>query len=98
MGLTKRTDGWYVEFRVVDDGTTMKLACGDVGAKLKRWKTGTTNRTLAKQQEALIKTDLMKGLVKSDRLQAPKTFAQWAKEYIEIEEVKALDTYRERCQ
>jgi len=37
-------------------------------------------------------------MVKSDSLQAPKTFAQWAKEYIEIEEVKALDTYRERCQ
>lgn len=98
MGLTKRKDGWYVEFPVTDDGKTLSLASGVPGARLKRWKTGTTNRTLARQQEALIKTELMKGKVKSDRLLAPKTFAQWAEEYVEIEEVKALDTYRERCQ
>jgi integrase len=98
MGLTKRTDGWYVEFRVLDDGKTLSLASGVPGARLKRWKTGTTNRTLAKQQEALIKTELMKGIVKSATFQAPKTFVQWAKEYIEIEEVKILDSYRERCQ
>jgi len=98
MGLTRRKDGYYVEFRVLDDGKTMTLASGIAGAKLKRWKTGTTNRTLAKQQEALIKTDLMKGIVKSDQVQAPMTFAQWAKDYMEIEEVKTLDTYRARCQ
>jgi len=98
MGLTKRTDGWYVEFRVIDDGKTLSLASGVPGSRLKRWKTGTGNRSLAKQQEALIKTELMKGLVKSSTAEAPRTFAQWAKEYVEIEEVKALDSYRERCQ
>jgi integrase len=98
MGLTRRKDCYYVEFRVLDDGKTLTLASGVAGAKLKRWKTGTSNRTIAKQQEALIKTDLMKGIVKSDKVQAPMTLAQWAKEYVEIEEVKTLDTYRARCQ
>ena len=31
------------------------------GARLKRWKVGSLNKTAAKQQEAMIKTDLMKG-------------------------------------
>ena len=81
MGLTKRKDGWYVAFRVLDDGKTLALARGVAGARLKRWKTGTANRTIARQQEALIKTDLMKGALKSDQVQAPQTFAQWAREY-----------------
>src|SRR2546427_3885695 len=98
MGLTRRKDGWYVEFPVLDDGRRLTLARGVQGARVKRWKTGTHNKTVSKQQEALIKTDLMKGIVKSDQVQAPKTFTQWAKEYIEIEEVKRLDTYQERCQ
>src|SRR2546426_580160 len=98
MGLTRRKDGYYVEFPVLDDGKTITLARGVPGARIKRWKTSTTNRTLAKQQEAIIKTDLMKGIVKSKQVQGPKTFAQWAKEYVQIEEVKRLDTYRERCQ
>ena len=36
MGLTKRKDGYYVEFRVLDDGKTLTLARGVPGAKLKR--------------------------------------------------------------
>jgi integrase len=98
MGLTRRKDGYYVEFPVLDDGKTLTLARGVPRARVKRWKTGTANRTIAKQQEALIKTDLMKGIVKSDQVQAPMTFTQWAKEYVQIEEVKTLDTYRARCQ
>ena len=58
MGLTKRKDGWYVEFPVVDDGKVLQLASGTPGAKMKRWKTGSDNKTMAKQQEAMIKTDL----------------------------------------
>ena len=65
MGLTKRRDGYYVEFPVLDDGKTPSLARGIVGAKLKRWKVGSVNRTVAKQQEAIIKTELMKGTMKS---------------------------------
>ena len=66
MGLTKRKEGYYVEFPVLDDGKTLTLARGHPGAKLKRWKVGNLNRTMAKQQETLIKTELMKGLIKSD--------------------------------
>jgi len=98
MGLTKRKDGWYVEFPVVDDGKTLTLARGTPGARIKRWKTGTPNRTLAKQQEAMIKTDLMMGKILSDRVQSTRmTFAHWAKEYVEIQGVKALRSYTERC-
>ena len=73
MGLTNRRDSYYVEFPVLDNGSTLALARGVPGAKLKRWKVGTTNRTVAKQQEALIKTELMKGLVKSDHVQGAMT-------------------------
>ena len=66
MGLTRRRDSFYVEFPVLDDGKTLTLARGIVGAKLKRWKVGSVNRTVAKQQEAIIKTDLMKGAIKSE--------------------------------
>lgn len=74
MGLTKRKDGWYVEFPVIDDGTVLTLARGAPGSKLKRWKTLTPNKTVAKQQEALIKTDLMMGRITSERLKGPMTF------------------------
>lgn len=36
MGLTKRHDSYYVEFRVVDDGKVLRLANERQGAKLKR--------------------------------------------------------------
>jgi hypothetical protein len=97
MGLTKRRDSYYVEFPVLDDGKWLSLARGSPG-RLKRWKVGTLNKTIARQQEALIKTDLLKGILKSEQVEAPKTFEQWAGEYIQIEEVKRLRSYRERCQ
>ena len=51
MGLTRRNGSYYVEFRVVDDGTVLHLASGG-GGKLKRWKIGSLNKTAAKQHEA----------------------------------------------
>ncbi|MDA2909796.1 tyrosine-type recombinase/integrase [Nitrospiraceae bacterium AH_259_D15_M11_P09] len=98
MGLTKRKDSYYVEFPVLDDGKTLTLARGVAGAKLKRWKTGTTNRTMAKQQETLIKTDLMKGIVKSDMAVKCPTFAEWAYTYLGLEEVRSLSTYQDRVE
>jgi len=94
MGLTKRKDGYYVEFPVLDDGKTVTLARGVPGARVKRWKTGTTNRTLAKQQEALIKTDLMKGIVKSDQVQGPMTFKALAEAYLASPDIKRQACYR----
>jgi len=99
MGLTKRKDGWYVEFSVLDDGKVLELARGTPRAKLKRWKTFSTNKTVAKQQEAKIKTDLMMGKISSDRVRSESmTFTEWASEYMEIQAVKALRSYTERCQ
>lgn len=95
MGLTKRKDSYYVEFRVLDDGKTLSLARGIQGAKLKRWKVGSSNKTLAKQQEALIKTDLMKGMVRSDH-DRPMTFAEWGATYLELEEIQRLRSRKDR--
>jgi integrase len=97
MGLTKRRDGWYVEFPVVDDGKVVQLGGGEPEARLKRWKTGTLNKTMAKQQEAIIKTDLMKGRMKSVRGKC-LTFADWADVYLQLEEVKALRSYKDRVE
>lgn len=96
MGLTKRRDSYYVEFPVLDDGKTLTLARGIVGAKLRRWKVGSANRTVAKQQEALIKTELMKGTMKSAQAH-PLLFKDWGLRYLELEEVKRLGSFRDRA-
>ena len=57
---------YYVEFRVLDNGKTLTLAQKGCG-QLKRWKVRSGNRTVAKQHEAMIQTELMKGLVISDQ-------------------------------
>lgn len=93
MGITKRADSLYVEFRVVDDGHTLRLAAPYEGGKVKRWKVGSQKRELAKQQEALIKTNLMKGVIQSERRAKVPTFREWAKRYLELEEIKALRSY-----
>ena len=49
MGLTWRKDSFYVEFRVIDDGKTYRLAWRVPGARLKRWKVNSLNRAVAKQ-------------------------------------------------
>ena len=78
MGLTKRKDSYYVEFPVLDDGNILTLAPGTPGAKIKRWKVGNLNRSAAKQQETLLKVDLMKGIVKSPKASKCPTFQEWA--------------------
>jgi len=95
MGLTKRKDGWYVEFRVVDDDKVLSLSPGGTIGRMKRWKTGTTNKTVAKQWEAKIKTDLLMGKITSERSKSV-TFSQWAETYLQLEEVKSLRSYKDR--
>lgn len=95
MGLTRRKDSYYVEFPVLDDGKVLTLARGIQGARLKRWKVGSLNRTMAKQQETLIKTELLKGVMKSEQ-NAPLLFSQWADSYLTLEEVRSLSTYKDR--
>ncbi len=99
MGLTRRKESYYVEFPVLDDGKTFSLARRSDGAQLKRWKVGCLNKGEAKKQEAIIKTGLLAGTMVSRRVQhETMTFARWASEYVEMEEVKRLRSYRERCQ
>jgi len=99
MGLTKRKDSWYVEFHVLDNGKMLSLASGVQGAKLKRWKVGCTNKTKAKEQEAIIKAKLLAGSMESERAQFNLvTLGRWAEEYKAIEEVSRLRSYKERCQ
>jgi integrase len=95
MGLTKRRDSYYVEFRVLDDGKVLRLATGIAGARLKRWKVGSLNKTTAKHQEAIIKTELMTGNIKSEQGR-PMTFCEWGKSYLELEGVKGLRSYQDR--
>jgi integrase len=95
MGLTKRKDSYYIEFRVLSDGKALRLAHKGSGGRLKRWKVGSLNKTMAKQQESIIKTDLMKGSIKTDHAK-PVLFKEWALRYLELEEVCRLRSFRDR--
>lgn len=97
MGLTRRKDSYYVEFQILDDGDALKLASGG-GGQLKRWKVGSLNKTVAKQQEAVLKTHLLTGQIpspgKSRALSV--TFRQWATQYLALEPIKNLKGYVSR--
>ena len=94
MGLTKRKDSWYVEFRVLDDGEALRLAGGG-GGQLKRWKVGCLSKTAAKQQEAVLRTKLLTGQLVSPRKARSQsvTFRQWSKQYLALEPIKQLRGY-----
>ncbi len=96
MGLTKRKDSYYIEFPVIDDGKTLKLARGVLGAKLKRWSAKTTNRTVAREQEAMIMNDLMKERLpgKRAKTQAQMTFKALAHSYVASPPIKRQACYR----
>jgi integrase len=97
MGLTKRKDSFYVEFRVLDDGERLILAPPGLG-KLKRWKVGTCERRIARTQEAVIKTGLLAGTFKSASIERPTLFEDWVETYLEIQEVTLLRTYERVAQ
>lgn len=94
MGLTKRPDSYYVEFRVIDseDGKSLVLASGVVGARKKRWKVGCLNKTIAREMEAAIKTRILLGQESSERA-TPVLFKDWAKTYLDLVEVKSLRSF-----
>ena len=71
-----------MKFPIGDDGKVLQLARGTPGASLKRRKTLTTNKTVAKQQEAMIKTDLMMGRIKSVEDGQTRTFRFLAIQYL----------------
>jgi hypothetical protein len=94
MGLTKRPDSYYVEFRVIDsaDGKALVLASGIPGARKKRWKVGCLNKTVAREMESAIKTRLLLGQETSEQAK-PVLFKEWAKTYLDLEEVKSLRSF-----
>ncbi|OQW34800.1 MAG: hypothetical protein A4E19_17960 [Nitrospira sp. SG-bin1] len=94
MGLTKRKDSYYVEFRVIEseDGKSLVLASGVPGARKKRWKVGCLNKTVAREMEAAIKTRLLLGQEKTEQAK-PVLFKEWAKVYLELETVKTLRSF-----
>ncbi len=99
MGLTKRRDSYYIEFRVIDspDGQSLQLAAGVRGARLKRWKVGCTNKTAAKEAEAAIRINLLLGKIPSEQAQ-PILFSEWANTYLDLEVVKTLRSYQDRVE
>ncbi len=94
MGLTRRRDSYYVEFRVIDspDGKSLVLASGVPGARKKRWKVGCLNKTVAREMEAAIKTRILLGKESSEQAK-PVLFKEWARTYLELEEVKTLRSF-----
>lgn len=94
MGLTKRRDGYYVEFRVIENagGTAFLLASGVPGARKKRWKVGCLNKTVAREMESAIKTRILLGQETSERAR-PVLFKEWAKTYLALREVQDLRSF-----
>lgn len=76
------------------DGEVLRLASGG-GGQLRRWKVGSLNKTVAKQQESILRTQLLTGnMVSSAKARAQSvTFQQWAKQYVNRETVKHLRAY-----
>jgi integrase len=99
MGLTKRRDSYYVEFRVIEsaDGTAWSLASGVPGARKKRWKVGCLNKTIAREMEAAIKTRLLLGHEKTEQAK-PILFKEWATAYLNLESIKTLRSYQDRLE
>ena len=63
-----KTWTYYVEFFVLDDGERLSLVNRMPGAKLKRWKVGCGNKTIARQHEAVLKAKALLRAVISERL------------------------------
>lgn len=74
---------YYVEFFVREEGNTRTLSVKGPGAKLKRWRVGCANKGLAREQEAIIKAQLLKGQVVATEKQAPMTFSQYVEGWLE---------------
>ena len=86
------------DFRVNDDGKNPVTSVTGRG-KGKAVEGRLSQQSQGKKQEAIIKTKLLAATLKSPRAgQAAVTFAAGVKEYIEIDEVKRLRSYHERCQ
>lgn len=94
MGLTKRRDRYYVEFRVVDDGKVLRLAKERQGGKLKRWSVGCGNKEAAQNYEAKLRSDLNLGILKSAQHTDLLTFRVLSQRYLAQPEIQRQTVYR----
>ena len=78
-------------------GTRLDLRAGIVGARLKRWKVGCTNKTAAREMESAIRMRLLLGKELTEQAK-PVLFKEWAKTYLELESVKTLRSYQDRVE
>ena len=87
MGLTKRGKDWCIEFPVIDDGKTLKLAPYGSrslpGFKMKRWKAG-RYKEQAERIEVQKRQELETGLVRSENLPGPVTFKALTEGYLTL--------------
>jgi hypothetical protein len=93
MGLTKRKDSYYVAFSVIvsDDGKTFKLAPGVPGARLKRWKVGCLNKTIAREMESTIGLTFFKG--RSLQKSLGQSYSVNGRSSMNLEEVRRLRSF-----
>lgn len=73
---------YYVEFFVREEGNRRTLSVKGPGAKLKRWRVGCANKGLAREQESIIKAQLLKGQPIVTLNQVPLTFIQYAEGWL----------------
>ena len=94
MGLTKRRDCYYVEFRVVDDGKVLRLASKRHGGKLKRWSVGCGNKEAAQNYEAKLRSELNLGILKSAQHTDLLTFRALCQRYLARPAIQRQTVYR----
>ena len=94
MGLTKRRDSYYVEFRVVDDGKVLRLANERQGGKLKRWSVGSGNKQAAQNYEAKLRSELNLGILKSRKHADLLTFRVLSQRYLARPAIQRQTVYR----
>lgn len=85
-----------MEFRVVDDGKTLTLARGVLGAKLRLWKTYSTNKKVADGEASRIFQDLVNGRIKSDQQPGPMAFKELTNAYLADPKIQRQVIYKRK--
>jgi len=98
MGLTKRCDRYYVEFRVVDHGKVLRLANERQGGKLNRWSVGYGNKEAAQNYEAKLRSELNLGILKSAQHNDLLTFRVLSQRYLAQPQIprQALHSWKQQ--
>jgi hypothetical protein len=91
---------YYVEFYVQETANTRTLSAKGPGAKLKRWRVPCDNKGIARQQEAIIKGQLLEGQpLVTERPVVNLSLKEYAHQWLETATkflaVKTLANYRQ---